>query len=230
MRSTPSRADIALLPSWPRRRAGSRPRTWASRSGARTRSPAALGGFNLIEFVKGSGVRTEPVITPRGTLEKLHLSLLLFFTGVQRSADDVLDDQRARMRAGETTEKLHAMRELAYEFRDALSAGEIDAVGELLHRNWELKRSLANSVTSELIDGAYAKARQAGASGGKLLGAGAGGFLLFFVPIDRQDAVRRALKGDLREVPFHFAGHGSQSCAWSASMPSEARAGLGTAR
>jgi D-glycero-alpha-D-manno-heptose-7-phosphate kinase len=171
---------------------------------------AALGGFNLIEFVKGGGVRAEPVTTPRGTLEKLHRSLLLFFTGVQRSADDVLDDQRARMRAGDTTEKLHAMRELAYEFRDALSAGDVDAVGELLHRNWELKRSLADGVTSELIDGAYAKAREAGATGGKLLGAGAGGFLLFFVPTDRQDAVRRALGGDLREVPFRFAGHGSQ--------------------
>jgi D-glycero-alpha-D-manno-heptose-7-phosphate kinase len=86
----------------------------------------------------------------------------------------------------------------------------VDAVGDLLHRNWELKRSLADGVTSELIDSAYAKAREAGATGGKLLGAGAGGFLLFFVPTDRQDGVRKALGADLREVPFHFAARGTQ--------------------
>ena len=171
---------------------------------------AAIGGFNLIEFVKGGGVRTEPIISPPGTLEKLHRSLLLFFTGVQRSADNVLDDQRSRIRSGATTETLGTMRDLAYEFRDALASGDVDAVGDLLHRNWELKRSLADGVTSELIDSAYTKAREAGATGGKLLGAGAGGFLLFFVPTDRQDAVRKALGSDLREVPFHFAARGTQ--------------------
>jgi D-glycero-alpha-D-manno-heptose-7-phosphate kinase len=171
---------------------------------------AAVGGFNLIEFVRGGGVRTEPIIAPRGTLERLHRSLLLFFTGVQRSADDVLDDQRSRIRSGSTTDSLLAMRDLAYELRDALAAGEVDAVGDLLHRNWELKRSLAEGVTSDLIDGAYARAREAGATGGKLLGAGAGGFLLFFVPPERQDAVRRVLSSDLREVAFRFAAYGSQ--------------------
>ena len=128
------------------------------------------------------------------------------------------------MRAGDTTDKLHAMRELAYEFRDALSAGDVEAVGELLHRNWELKRSLADGVTSGLIDGAYAKGRHAGATGGKLLGAGVGGFLLFFVPTDRQDAVRRALGGDLRECPSSSLGTEARSCVWSASMAREALA------
>lgn len=171
---------------------------------------AACGGFNLIEFVKGGGVRAEPIISPKGTLGSLHRSLMLFFSGVQRSAGDVLGDQRARIRAGSTTDALIAMRDLAFEFRDALAAGDVNAVGGLLHRNWVLKRSLADGVTSEAIDSAYEKAMAAGAAGGKLLGAGAGGFLLFFVEPERQDSVRAAIGGELREVPFRFAALGTQ--------------------
>jgi D-glycero-alpha-D-manno-heptose-7-phosphate kinase len=171
---------------------------------------AACGGFNLIEFVRGGGVRTEPIISPKGTLGSLHRSLMLFFSGVQRSAGDVLGDQRDRIRAGRTTGNLIAMRDLAYEFRDALAAGEVNAVGELLHRNWLLKRELADGVTSDVIDAAYDTAMAAGALGGKLLGAGAGGFLLFFVAPERQSSVRAAIGGELQEVPFRFAGFGTQ--------------------
>jgi D-glycero-alpha-D-manno-heptose-7-phosphate kinase len=171
---------------------------------------AACGGCNLIEFVKGGGVRIEPIISPRGTLEKLHRSLMLFFSGVQRSAGDVLGEQRERIREGSTTRALITMRDLAYEFRDSLAAGDVMAVGELLARNWELKRSLADGVTSEVIESIYQRAVDAGALGGKLLGAGAGGFLLFFVAPDRQSAVRSALDGQFREVPFRFAARGSQ--------------------
>ncbi|MGA2014380.1 MAG: GHMP kinase [Solirubrobacteraceae bacterium] len=171
---------------------------------------AAGGGFNLIEFVRGGGVRTDPIVSPRGTLERLHRSLMLFFYGTNRRADDVLGDQRDRIRSGDTTEALITMRDLAYRFRDALAAGEVDAVGELLHRNWELKRSLAAGVSNNEIDGVYERARAAGASGGKLLGAGAGGFLLFFVPVQRQAAVRAAVGEQLREFPFRFAARGTQ--------------------
>ncbi len=171
---------------------------------------AAGGGFNLIEFVKGGGVRTEPIVSPRGTLESLHRSLMLFFYRTDRSADDVLGDQRQRIRRGETTASLITMRDLAYEFRDRLAGGDVDAVGELLHRNWELKRSLADGVSNDEIDVFYERARAAGATGGKLLGAGAGGFLLFVVPPARQPAVRAALSDDLREFPFHFAAAGTQ--------------------
>jgi D-glycero-alpha-D-manno-heptose-7-phosphate kinase len=171
---------------------------------------AALGGFQMIEFMKGGGVRTQPIVSPPGTLERLHRSLIMFFTGVERSADNVLGDQRDRMRRGSTTEQLMAMRELAYEMRDRLAEGDTDAVGDLLHRNWQLKRGLAHGVSNDFIDGAYEKALGAGATGGKLLGAGAGGFLLFYAAPDQQAAVRAALKDDLREVPFHFAANGTQ--------------------
>jgi D-glycero-alpha-D-manno-heptose-7-phosphate kinase len=172
---------------------------------------AAMGGLNLIEFVKGSeGTRVEPIVAPPGTLEALHRSLLLFYTGRQRAASDVLGEQRSGIRSGALTDQLVQMRDLAYELRDRLGAGEPAAMGELLHRNWELKRSLADGVSDADIDGWYERALAAGATGGKLLGAGAGGFLLFFAPPDAQPRLRAALGDELREVPFHFAGRGTQ--------------------
>jgi D-glycero-alpha-D-manno-heptose-7-phosphate kinase len=170
---------------------------------------AAVGGFNLIEFMRGGGVRTEPIVAPPGTLAALHRSLLLFYTGRQRSAADVLRGQRDAIVDGTATAALQQMRDLAYEMRDALGAGHADAIGDLLHRNWELKRSLAAGITDSTVDRWYQAALATGATGGKLLGAGAGGFLLLCAPTDRHAALRAAL-ADLREVPFHFAARGTQ--------------------
>jgi len=169
---------------------------------------AAVGGFNFIEFVRGGGVRAEPIIAPPGTLERLHRSLLLFYTGRQRTAADVLGGQKAAIVDGSATDTLLKMRDLAYEMRDALGAGDPDAVGDLLRRNWELKRSLAAGITDPMVDGWCQAALDAGATGAKLLGAGAGGFLLLFGPADRQPAIRTALS-ELREVPFLFASRGA---------------------
>jgi D-glycero-alpha-D-manno-heptose-7-phosphate kinase len=170
---------------------------------------AAVGGLNLIEFLpEGGGVRTEPIVHPPGTLKTLHRSLMLFYTGRQRAASDVLSAQGAAVRNGTAIEALKRMRDLAYEMRDRLGAGDVGAIGELLHVNWELKQSLVDTISGPDVDRWYASARDAGAIGGKILGAGAGGFLLLFVPIDRQDAVRRALS-DLREVPVKLAARGS---------------------
>jgi D-glycero-alpha-D-manno-heptose-7-phosphate kinase len=171
---------------------------------------AAVGGLNFIEFrPNGEGVRLEPIVCGRETLERLHRSLLLFYTGRQRPADMVLHDQRRAVRNGEAVQALTKMRDLAYELRARLGSGEADALGPLLHENWELKRSLAKGLTDGEIDGWYGRAIDAGAVGGKLLGAGAGGFLLLSAPADRHARVRAAL-GDLREVPFRFAGRGTQ--------------------
>ncbi|MDP8908455.1 MAG: GHMP kinase [Chloroflexota bacterium] len=169
----------------------------------------AVGGFNFIEFLKGGGVRVEPLITPNRTIKRLHRSLLLFYTGRQRAASGVLTEQREAIRAGSATEALKGMRDLAYELRERLGHGDVDAVGPLLHRNWQLKRSLVNGVSDAELDRWYQRALDAGATGGKLLGAGAGGFLLVVVPPDRQARVRRAMS-ELREVPFHFSARGTQ--------------------
>jgi D-glycero-alpha-D-manno-heptose-7-phosphate kinase len=170
---------------------------------------ASIGGLNLIEFLpRDGGVRVEPVICSHDTIQRLHRSLLLFYTGRQRSADQVLQEQNAAIRNGRVTAALEQMRDLAYELRERLGFGDPDAVGDLLQRNWELKRSLVDGLSDPEIDGWYDDALTAGATGGKLLGAGAGGFFLVAAPPDRHGRIRAALQS-LREVPLRFAARGT---------------------
>ncbi len=171
---------------------------------------AAMGGLNLIEFLpNGGGVRVEPLICPPGTIQRLHRSLMLFFTGRQRSASELLERQGEAIRNGKAVGALEKMRDLAYNLRERLCAGDASALGEALHTNWELKRSLVDGVSDSEIDDWYGAAMAAGASGGKLLGAGAGGFLLVCAPPERHARIRAAL-AHLREVPFRFAARGTQ--------------------
>lgn len=170
---------------------------------------AALGGFNFMEFLAGGGVRTEPLVCPPGTLERLHSSILLFFTGKQRPASSVLITQRQGILDGHAVAPLKAMRDLAYELRDALGTGHDERVGEIMHRGWELKRSLAKGISDAETDALYATARANGATGGKLLGAGGGGFFLVLAPAERHASIRRSMEG-LREVPVKFSLRGTQ--------------------
>jgi D-glycero-alpha-D-manno-heptose-7-phosphate kinase len=170
----------------------------------------ALGGFNFIEFMpRGGGVRVDPIVAPPGTLERLQRSLLLFYTGRQRSADTVLHVQREAIRNGAALRALTTMRDLAHELRERLGAGDAPALGRLLHANWELKRSLGGEVSDPEVDEWYATARGAGARGGKVLGAGGGGFLLLSADTKFHAAIRRELSA-LREVPVRFAARGTQ--------------------
>jgi D-glycero-alpha-D-manno-heptose-7-phosphate kinase len=100
------------------------------------------------------------------------------------------------------------MRDLAYEMRDLLAAGDVEGIGSLLHRNWELKQSSAPGTSTDEIDALYSRARGAGAYGGKLLGAGGGGFFLLSAPPESHAAVRKVIS-DYREIPFRFAGRGT---------------------
>jgi D-glycero-alpha-D-manno-heptose-7-phosphate kinase len=170
---------------------------------------AAVGGLNLIEFLpQGGGVRVEPIVASENTLRSVQRSLLMFYTNRQRSADDVLQRQQSAVEEGTAVAALKEMRDLAYLLRDRLGAGDAESLGELLHRNWELKRGLTSGITDETLDGWYESAMEAGATGGKLLGAGGGGFLLMSAPPAKHDAVRRALR-DLREVPVRFSARGT---------------------
>ena len=170
---------------------------------------AAYGGLNVIEFGKNGRVRVEPVAIPRRTLRRLDDRLMMFYTGAQRATSSILGDQSNGVASQEA--KFDATRKmvgLVYDMRDALYEGDLGSFGELLHQNWELKRGLSQHISNRDIDDAYAKALEAGASGGKLLGAGGGGFLLLFAEPDRQPEVRAAL-GHMNELPFRFDTQGS---------------------
>lgn len=168
---------------------------------------AAAGGLNLIEFpTGGQDVRVTPL--PAAAAAALEPRLMLFHLGGRRSAADILARQDAAIRDGRAVAALTAMRDLAYAVDAALRSGDVDAVGPLLHENWELKRTVVDGISDGRIDGVYAAARAAGATGGKLLGAGGAGFMLLAVPEDRRDAVAAALDG-LRHVPVRLTSQGS---------------------
>jgi D-glycero-alpha-D-manno-heptose-7-phosphate kinase len=169
----------------------------------------ALGGLNLLVFGPGNAVRREPVVMTPEARTQLERSLLMFYTGSQRSAESVLTGLDAAAKNQTRTQKqLEELRDLAFELYAELGKGNPDVLGEFLHRGWEVKRQIEGVSTPE-IDAWYERARSAGALGGKLLGAGGGGFLLFYAPREKQAAVRRALD-DLRELPIAFDDFGSR--------------------
>ena len=169
---------------------------------------AAFGGLNLFCFKPGGGVTVEPQPLANGVLSDLFDQILMFWTGHQRDSSSVLTEQKAN--TPKKMESLIKMREHAYQLQAFLGNGRYDlqAVGSVLNESWQLKRQLASTITTDQIDTWYRRARQAGALGGKLCGAGGGGFLLFIVPPERQESVRRALP-DLREVSVGPEAHGS---------------------
>jgi D-glycero-alpha-D-manno-heptose-7-phosphate kinase len=170
---------------------------------------AAFGGLNLFSFRPGGIVTVEPQRVPDRALSSLFDDLMLFWTGHQRDSESVLSEQKAN--TDKRLSELEAMRDQAYELRALMRQPEMTTsdVAQLLDRAWQLKRGLASGVTSDQIDGWYARARQSGAIGGKLCGAGGGGFLMFLVEPGCRDAVRNAL-GDLKEVTVRPEVHGSQ--------------------
>jgi len=170
----------------------------------------AVGGLNLIEFLPGGGgVDVSPIVAKRETVEEFYRSLLLFHTGVARGGDEILSKQSAAIASGDVLTTMHAMRDMAYEMRDLFSEGDVESLGRILHRGWEAKQKVAAGTSSKDIDEMYSRAMEAGALGGKILGAGGGGFLLMSVPVQKHLQIRRAL-AHLREIPYHFAAHGSQ--------------------
>ena len=167
---------------------------------------AAYGNMRFITF-DSSGIKVEKIKLSDGDRGKLNDSLLLFYTGRTRKSSDILSEQKARI--NQHVAELSEMKALAIEARTAILNSALDAFGEILHQGWELKKRLASKISSPRIDRNYEAARRAGAIGGKLTGAGKDGGLLLYCPKERQDAVRRALKG-LRELPFRFERDGSK--------------------
>jgi len=168
---------------------------------------SAYGGFNYIQFNADDSVFTDPVIYTRETKKVLNSRLMLFYTGIVRQSSDILSEQRKK--TSSNLEVIGKMVDLAKRLRNDLINNKIDNLGEILHEGWLYKMQLADGISNSLIDEHYEKARKAGAIGGKILGAGAGGFLLLYCPEKAQDKVRKALN-DLKESPFKFEPQGSK--------------------
>lgn len=169
---------------------------------------AAFGGLKFYEFMPNGFVNIEPVIMDSKAYKKLEKNLLMFYLGGTHSAPDILREQTLNVKVGNNAIAQKQMCDIARTLKEELQKNNIDAMGELLHENWMLKKSLASGVSNRLIDDTYSKAMASGAIGGKLLGAGGAGFMLFYVPEDRQDSVRRALSY-LREMDFEMDNSGS---------------------
>jgi len=171
---------------------------------------AAFGGLNFFVFKPGGAVTVEPQRIPYTTVRDLFDAMLLFWTGHQRDASEVLSEQQKNTPA--KMESLLAMRGHAHRLQELLHTGDgvdVEEVGRILDETWQLKRGLASTITTDQIDVWYRRACEAGAVGGKLCGAGGGGCLLFIVPPERQERVREALS-DLIEVAVDHEVHGSQ--------------------
>ena len=169
---------------------------------------AAFGGLNRINF-DADGYTVDPVIISPERKSALEDSLMMFFTGFTRFSADVQASLRSSMR--DKTAELREMLALVDVAENVLvdKSVPLDDFGRLLDETWKLKRGISSSVSTDSIDGIYASARKAGALGGKLLGAGGGGFLVFYVPADRRDEVMRAMEG-LMYVPFRFENGGTR--------------------
>ena len=173
---------------------------------------AAYGGFQHVRFNPDESVEVNPIICSHEASRRLQKRLLLFYTGIQRAAGSVLKDAKRRINGnGHVKASMDQMVWLSEELRCQLLRNETAQVGQILARAWELKKHMASKVTNGVLDGYYRRAIDAGAEGGKILGAGGGGCLLLHVQPRKQTAVRRAMRtAGLTEVPFAIEPEGSK--------------------
>lgn len=169
----------------------------------------ACGGLNFIEFDPDDSVSVEKLFLTSNNYNKLENNLLMFYTGETRAAGEILKEQKANTTNDKAKiENLHKMVKLAYELKEELTRGNVDSMGEILHTGWNYKKELAGGISNEKIDRYYDLAMKNGADGGKLLGAGGGGFLLFYAKDENKEQLRTALS-DLNELAFAFDNKGT---------------------
>lgn len=170
---------------------------------------AAFGGMNFISFMPDGEVVVEPLNLNKGFIQALQSHLIMFYTGINRDASNILSVQSKNFEENvKITEQMKQMVRLAEILKDNLKAGKLENFGRILDENWTLKKEMAKGVSSGQIDNWYELAKKAGAEGGKILGAGGGGFLLFFAPPDRHPAIISALR-ELKKFDFNFEPKGS---------------------
>lgn len=186
----------------------------AEAGGIQDQIAASFGGFNRIDFNQ-NGYTVRPVIMSRERKDELNSHLMLFFTGFSRFSSDIQKGTEKSMK--DKTSQLLEMYRLVDEAEKILTDKRVslDEFGRLLDYTWKLKRGISGGISTDSIDEQYAKAMDVGALGGKLLGAGGGGFLLFYVPLEKQTDVKNALK-DQMYVPFKFENDGTKIIYYSA--------------
>jgi D-glycero-alpha-D-manno-heptose-7-phosphate kinase len=170
---------------------------------------AAYGGLTCFTFRKDDRVTAEPLQVSMNTLFDLEDNLLLFFTGFSRSGGAILKDQDERSQSPEMLRNLHYVKELGYRSRAALESGDLVQFGELMHEHWEHKKRRSGRMSNEQIDDWYQLGRKSGAVGGKLVGAGGGGFLMFYAS-DRNRLRQAMANAGLAEVRFKFDFEGTK--------------------
>jgi D-glycero-alpha-D-manno-heptose-7-phosphate kinase len=181
-------------------------------SGKQDEYAASLGGIRSYEIDREGRVSSEELQIAPETLAELEYGIMMFYTGIKRDATDILGAQKRKMESNDdgAVEKMHTIKSIGVESKKALESGDLKRFGELLHQHWTTKRGVTSDMSTEAIDRWYALARRNGALGGKLVGAGGGGFLMLFCPQGRQK-VRTSLAAEgLVELRFGFDFEGSK--------------------
>lgn len=174
---------------------------------------AAFGGITLLDIKPDGAVAVSPLNISMTTVEEFRNSVLLFYTGILRSSGDILEAQKQDTNRKDTTvvDSLHRTKELGYRIKEALENGDLDCFGNLLHEHWENKKRRSGKISNPKIDEWYQIAREHGALGGKIMGAGGGGFFMFYCPNNKKIKVRQALaEAGLRELPYDFDFEGTK--------------------
>jgi len=189
---------------------------------------AAFGGLNYISFHPDSSTRVEPLALDTIFMQELQSNLMLFFTGSAHNSWTILREQEnsTRSKLTSTVDALHEVKALGAQMRRALETGELRKFGELLHEGWQAKQRVSSKISNPRIDQLYELARRGGALGGKITGAGGGGFLLVYCERDRQQSVRGALSAEgIQEMAFAFDNQGAQVIVNDPFIDSDERGG-----
>lgn len=154
---------------------------------------ASFGGFNFIEFREDETI-VNPLRLPRDVINELSYRMLIAYTGTTRLSGNIIKEQKEKAKSGRNVEALHAVKELAVDIKEALLKGDLSEFGQLMHEGWEQKKKFASKITSPEIDKLYETAREHGAIGGKISGAGGGGYMMLFCEPERKHEVSKALR------------------------------------
>ena len=174
---------------------------------------AAFGGITCLDIGRDGKVQVSPLDISITAAQDLHSQVLLFFTGISRSANNILEEQKRDTKADDATvvESLHRTKEMGYRVKEYLISGNLEKFGLLLHEHWENKKRRSGAISNQVIDKWYEAAREAGALGGKMIGAGGGGFLMLYSPVRKKGSVRKAMAtAGLKEICYNFDFQGAK--------------------